>query len=105
MELKDKIVLSQISTDMWVKFSDSAEYRKKLDGEYSDLLKIKNRLKKIDCKTANDFKLISDLISSIDNFYDIGTFSTWEDYERFAGDLDTLHTQLEKQIEKEEINN
>ena len=78
MEVKDKETLSQISTDMWVKFSDSAEYRKKLDGEYSDLLKIKNRLKKIDCKTANDFKLISDLISSIDNFYDIGTFATYD---------------------------
>ena len=74
MELKDKIVLSQISTDMWVKFSDSAEYRKKLDEEYSDLLKIKNRLKKIDCKTANDFKLISDLISSIDNFFFYNVF-------------------------------
>lgn len=87
---------------MWAKFSDAAEYRKKLDGEYSELLKIKNRLKKIDCKTANDFKLISDLVTKIDKFYDIGTFSTWEDYERFADKLDGLHERLKEQIEKEE---
>lgn len=102
MELKDKETLSQISTDMWVKFSDSAEYRKKLDGEYSDLLKIKNRLKKIDCKTAEDFKTVSAMIEAIDKFYMLDKFPTWEDYEREASALDSLHEKLEKQIEKEE---
>lgn len=102
MELKEKIALSQISTDMWVKFSDSAEYRKKLDGEYSDLLKIKNRLKKIDCKTAEDFKTVSAMIEAIDKFYMLDKFPTWEDYGREAYALDSLHEKLEKQIEKEE---
>jgi hypothetical protein len=102
MELKDKYLLSSITSDMWAKFSDAADYRKKLDVEYSGLLKLRDQLNKIDCKTAEDFETISKLTAAIDNFYQIDNFPTWEDYERFAEYLDKQQVRLEKEIEKEE---
>ena len=58
MELKEKS-LSQISTDMWACFSDAADYRKKLDGVYAKLLKMKNQLNGI---------LDSKIILTVTNF-------------------------------------
>ena len=102
MELKEKNALSQISTDMWACFSDAADYRKKIDEVYERLLKMKSGLKRIDCKMAEDFKTVSEMIEAIDKFYMLDKFPTWEDYEREASALDSLHEKLEKQIEKEE---
>src|SRR5574344_808274 len=100
----DMEILSSLSMEMWAKFSDAANYRKKLDEVYYELLKIKEQLKAIDCKTAIDFEIVSKLIYRIEMFYDIGTFPTWEDYERFASEIDRLHENLTKEIEKEENN-
>lgn len=105
MELKDKNMLRSISSDMWAKFSDAADYRKKLDGEYCGLLKLRDLLNKIDCKTAEDFETISKLTTAIENFYQIDSFPTWEDYERFADYIDHLQERLGKEIEKEENKN
>ena len=106
MELKEKIALSQISTDMWACFSDAADYRKKLDGVYAKLLKMKNQLNGIlDSKNhldGNELRNLSTLVNHIENFYSIEYFPTFEDYEREASELDSLHERLEKQIEKEE---
>jgi hypothetical protein len=102
MEIKDKQILSSLSMEMWAKFSDASEYRKKIDRIYDELLKIKEQLNGLDCKTADDFECVSRLTNSIGNFYMLSSFPTWEDYEREASALDSLHEELEKQIEKEE---
>lgn len=106
MELKTKNVLCTTLSNMWCAFSDATDARKKVDEQFRKLLECKNSLERIiDSKehlSGDELRNIHTLINHIDGFYDIGFYPTYEDYEREASELDSLHERLEKQIEKEE---